>query len=86
MRGGHQRIRIYFAVEGIEEYDFSTEQLMNRESIKRSVLDDIYARVLRLLKRRPEPQQPEDPYSYVTASKRPRPSPRSAAATAVPEE
>ena len=40
----------------------------------------------RLFRRRPEPETPEDPYAYVTAPRKPRPSSRSAAAVADPEE
>jgi len=40
----------------------------------------------RLFRKRPEPQAPEDPYSYVPAPKRPRPSSRGAAAVADIEE
>jgi len=40
----------------------------------------------RLFRKRREPEAPEDPYSYVSAPKRPRPSSRSAAAVADIEE
>jgi hypothetical protein len=41
-------------------------------------------RLKRLFKRNPEPQLPEDPYAYVTAPRKPRPSSRGAAAVADP--
>jgi hypothetical protein len=40
----------------------------------------------RMFRRKPEPETPEDPHSYVTAPKKPRPSSRSAAAVAELEE
>jgi hypothetical protein len=40
----------------------------------------------RLFRKRPEPEAPGDPYSYVTAPKPPRPSIRGAAAVADIEE
>ena len=39
-----------------------------------------------LFRRRREPEAPEDPYAYVTAPRKPRPSSRSAAVAADPEE
>lgn len=43
-------------------------------------------RLKELFKRKPEPESPEDPYSYVGAPKKPRTPRRSAAAVAEPEE
>jgi len=41
----------------------------------------------RLLRRKPKPELPEDPYAYVTAPKRPRPpSPGAAAVADDPQE
>jgi hypothetical protein len=40
----------------------------------------------RLFRRKPEPELPGDPYAYVTAPRRPRPSSRGAAAVADPPQ
>jgi hypothetical protein len=41
----------------------------------------LYYWVLDRLRRRRKPQEPEDPYAYVTAPKKPRPSSGTTAAT-----
>lgn len=50
----------------------------------------LYEKALKTLKtlfrRRPEPETPGDPFAYVPAPRKPRPSSRSAAAVADPEE
>lgn len=49
-------------------------------------LQRAFEKLKRLLRKRREPEAPEDPYAYVTAPKRPRPSSRSSAAIADIEE
>ena len=56
---------------------------------ERSRLRELFRRLTGWLRRqsRKEPEPPVDPYSYVTAPKKPRPSNRSGAAVAeLPEE
>ena len=55
--------------------------------INRERLEALYRRVLERLRGRRKPQEPEDPFAYVAATKKPRPSAGSAAAVAeLPEE
>jgi hypothetical protein len=53
---------------------------MDRGTIRRAM-----EKLKNLFRRRREPGMPEDPYAYVTAPKKPRPSSRSAAVGADPE-
>jgi hypothetical protein len=46
---------------------------------ERSRLEELMRQVLERIKKRPEPE-PEDPYAYVGAPKKPRPPQRGAAA------
>ena len=55
--------------------DFAQESDRRRKRIA-----DLARTLLNRLRRRGEPEQPEDPYSYVTAPKKPRPHQGSAAA------
>jgi hypothetical protein len=64
-----------------EAYDFVMKR-RTRQELEQMVRDYLD----RLLRRKGEPQEPEDPYSYVTAPKKPKPSSRSAAAVAEPPE
>jgi len=48
-------------------------------------LQRMFEKLKRIFRRR-EPEQPQDPYAYVTAPRKPRPSSRSAAAVADFEE
>jgi|GraSoiStandDraft_43_1057313.scaffolds.fasta_scaffold113877_2 hypothetical protein len=61
---------------------------MKRDSLRQKIQMAIREFVRRYGRgRRGEPEQPEDPYSYVTAPKRPRPNQGSASAVAdLPED
>jgi len=58
---------------------------MRKQKSIREEVEAAYRRALELLRPRREPQDPEDPHSYVTAPKKPRPTQGSAAAAVEPE-
>jgi uncharacterized protein YjiS (DUF1127 family) len=67
--------RIQVCELGEAAYDLVMKR-RSRQELKQMVRDYLE----RLLRRKGEPQEPEDPYSYVTAPKKPRPHQGSAAA------
>jgi hypothetical protein len=59
----------------------------DRKTTQREKLAAIARSILNRLRRRREPEQPEDPHSYVMAPKKPRPNQgRAAAVVELPEE
>jgi hypothetical protein len=68
------------------EKAFMAKSTKSKDSRIRRALRNLFQRIYKKQPSRKEPDLPEDPYAYVTAPKKPRPSNRSAAAVAEPPE